>query len=99
MTTRLFLVVLLNVIIFIAVRYISLVGAFLSGLGASDHYKYESYFYAPGTLAQIGVLVYLVLKRGSNRNVRIDFLIALAVVIFMSVAGFMGIIPYHIIPY
>lgn len=90
---RFSLILILNVAIFVAVRYLSLLCAFLFGMGAADHYKYESYAYLPGTILHLVILFFLWRKKGYQ------FLLVILVLCFLSVAGFMNIIPYRIIPY
>ncbi|REA60070.1 hypothetical protein DSL64_15415 [Dyadobacter luteus] len=57
-----FLWTLLNIIVFVAVRHFSLLSMFLLGMGAADHYKYESFGYLPGTAIQLVILLILSIK-------------------------------------
>ncbi len=100
MMKRFFILLIVNITVFIIVRYISLLSAFLFGLGASDHYKYESYAYIPGTLIQLGILIILAFKNNDEHlKHRYQFYFIIAILVFLSLAGFLKILPYSIIPY
>jgi len=93
---------MINIVAFVVIRYVSLLTAFLFGMGASDHYKYESYAYIPGTLLQIFILLFLFLKENKNdpkSSKRFNYIIMIGVILFLSIAGFLNIIPYFLIPY
>jgi len=99
---RFIILLMVNIVAFVVIRYVSLLTAFLFGMGASDHYKYESYAYIPGTLLQIFVLLFLYLKEnksGQIRSQRFNPIIIIGVILFLSMAGFLNIIPYSLIPY
>ena len=95
--------VFINLIIFIACRFIILIFGFLIGMGAADHYKYESYLYLPLTVLQLFILIYLYIrKKKLDKNQRIDqikYLITFALLIFLSVAGFFNLIPSRFVPF
>lgn len=95
-----FLLTILNIVIFVTVRYLSLLSMFLLGMGAADHYKYESFGYLPGTAIQLSILLILSFRKrvkeikGWYQNIAIA-----AILIFLSIAGLVNIIPYSIIPF
>lgn len=94
--------VILNVTIFIAIRYLSLLSAFLFGMGAAGHYKYESYAYIPGTVIHLAVLLFFFVKKHRLYGWSFksyQYLILILLICFLSVAGFMGLISYKLIPY
>ena len=97
---RFFILIVANLAVFIAVRYFSLLSAFLLGMGAYDHYKYESYAYIPGTVIHLAILFIIAFKsRNRGTKVRLQYMIIAAILIFLSVVGFLNIVPYSIIPY
>jgi len=98
MMKRFFILLAVNITIFIVVRYFALMSAFLLGLGSSDHYKYESYVYIPGTVIQIGILTIIALRYQKD-HLKFTYLFIIAILVFLSEAGFLNIIPYSIIPF
>ena len=80
-----------------------LIFGFLIGMGAADHYKYESYLYIPLTVLQLFILVHLYLRNKkldkSEGIDQIKYLITIGLLIFLSLAGFLNIIPSRFIPF
>lgn len=96
------ILLVLNVASFIIARYLSLLLAFLMGMGAADHYKYESYVYLPGTALQLIFLVNIFIIKYKKQGFTFGsyrFLIIASIICFLSVAGSINIIPYRFIPY
>ncbi|SIN73052.1 hypothetical protein SAMN04488055_0996 [Chitinophaga niabensis] len=96
------LLCIINIALFIVIRYVSLLSAFLLGMGAGDHYKYESYAYLPGTILHLIVLGYYFIKTYKKEEPvlkKYRFVIIFCIISFLSVAGFLHIIPYSIIPF
>jgi hypothetical protein len=97
---RLFLLLIMNLSVFMAIRYLSLISAFLLGMGASDHYKFESYVYLPGTVMHLAILLVLAFSnRKDQSKISSQYIIITVVLVFLSIAGFLNIVPYSIIPY
>ena len=90
-----------NIIVFIVLRYLSVLCAFLGGMGASDHYKYEIYIYIPATIIQLLFILYKIItqqKEGGYLN-KYNYAWTLLVIILLIVFTQLNIIPYSIIPH
>jgi len=95
----LFFKIIINVAIFIIVRYVTLILAFLSGMGSSDYYKYEGFIYLPSVAIHLIILLYLFYKSFKFEHKILEYFWVLILIIFLSISGYFGIIPYSIIPY
>ena len=93
--------VLINIVLFISMRYVALLCAFLSGMGASNHHIYEAYIYIPLTGIQLLFLIY----RASNYNKMKrffsakDYLYAVMTITLLTLLTQFAIIPYSVIPH
>jgi hypothetical protein len=89
---------LVNIVVFVAMRYVSAIAAILAGIGAADHYKvYGRYVYLPSTVVQLIVLIAFV--RSKNYWTRLNAKIAMAIIVLLTILSFFEVIPGEIITF
>jgi heme/copper-type cytochrome/quinol oxidase subunit 4 len=94
-----------HIIIFVLLRYLSVLIAFLAGMansGELKYYEHEHFIYIPFTVLQILVsLIFFLRSYRKSGNVfnTLKYITIIVIIFLLSIAGFLKIIPYEIIPY
>lgn len=90
--------IILNVVVFIAIRWVTIIFLFLAGMGAGNHAQelVLEAIYLPQLLIQI-VILYLILRKIRMFEI-FHFVINLAILVLLYVISMIHIIPF-IIPY
>ncbi|MVN79291.1 hypothetical protein GO988_23405 [Hymenobacter sp. HMF4947] len=86
-----------NLLLFVGLRYVALLMGFLGGMGAADHYQYESVLYLPGTALQLLVLG-LLYTRSVRYPSAYPYGLALVSLLLLVVLCQLRLIPYEVIP-
>jgi hypothetical protein len=89
---------ILQIIIFVSLRYLTGLFFLLRGIGPYD--KYSFWDYIPVLFFQIGLLIILILKhlrKKENKEI-ILYTIVIIVLIFMFLGGHLKFLPRSIIP-
>lgn len=86
---------LINILIFIAIRYLAIIGGFLAGLGASDHYKYFAYVLWFLLASQI----IAILAWPNSKITTVGKGLSVTILVLLHIGSISGNIPTYLVPH
>jgi len=86
--------VILNILGFIALRYLNIFAFFLSGIGSD--YEYSFFDYLVVLLIQIGWITFLMIR--SKENKKFKYLASIILLFMLYLFGHWSILPHYIVP-
>jgi hypothetical protein len=91
------LLFILNIVVFILLRYITILIIFLNGIG--PHAKYSFWDYIPVFLLQSTFLIYFLIKKKKQKQKVLFYSITLVALTLLFLGSHLRLIPSKIIPY
>ena len=87
---------ILNIIIFVVLRYVSIIIIFLNGIG--PYAKYSIWDYVPAFLFQVSFIAYLIIKNKGQKQKVIFYFIVIIQLTLLMIGSHFRLISNHIIP-